>query len=78
MSSPGNRGKLRGETEANGFADQKFMFTAPCRIVFDHDLLKAQKFRQDMEALLTNDVPMPGTILDVDGINVQSEPSYKS
>ena len=76
MPQPGN-GKLRGETEANGFADQKFMFKAPCGIVFDHDLLKAQKFRQDMEALLTNDVPMPGTILDIDGIYIQRESSHK-
>ena len=59
---------LTGETEANGFADQKFMFPACCGVIFDHDLLKTQKFRQDMEALLNNDVPMPGTILDLDGI----------
>ena len=78
LSNPGNRGKLRGETEANGFADQKFMFTTPCGIVFDHDLLKTQKFRRDMEALLAKDVPMPGTILDIDGIYVQSEVSCKS
>lgn len=59
---------LKGEHEATGFADKNFSFTSPCGTWIDHEFLKMQKFRKDMEALRFNDVPMPGTLLDIKGM----------
>lgn len=58
---------LRGEIEATGIADKSFSFSCPCGTVINHELLKTQKFRKDMEALRFDDIPMPGTLLDIKG-----------
>ena len=51
-----------------GFADPGFNEPCvTCGTVIDHKLLRAQKFRRDMQLLMTNDVPMPGTILSIGG-----------
>lgn len=52
----------------DGFADKKFRLQCPsCRELFDHDVLRACKFRKDVEQLLLNDTPMPGTVLNSAG-----------
>ena len=61
-------GKLAGEANAAGFADKRFYFTAPCGVEMTHELLKIMKFRQDIEALRWKDIPMPGTILNLEGM----------
>ena len=58
---------LVGETLAHGFADQNFSVVCNCGATYDHDLLKMQKLRRDLEDLKSRDVPMPGTILDTYG-----------
>ncbi len=58
---------LKGEIEATGIADKNFSFSCPCGTVINHELLKTQKFRKDMEALRFDDIPMPGTLLDIKG-----------
>jgi hypothetical protein len=52
----------------DGFADKNFRLRCPsCQEEFDHDVLRACKFRRDVEQLLLNDTPMPGTILNSAG-----------
>lgn len=53
----------------DGFADKNFRIGCPsCRQTFDHDVLRACKFRRDVEQLLLKDAPMPGTVLKIDGM----------
>lgn len=57
----------------SGYADSKFQTHCPnteCLFHIDHQVLRLQKFRKDMQLLMMNDVPMPGTILTVDGMTV--------
>lgn len=63
----GSNSVLKGELTGNGFADKGFHFRGPCGIVIDHELLKTQKFRRDIEALRFNEIPMPKTLLNHDG-----------
>ncbi|KAI4100626.1 MAG: hypothetical protein L6R37_005384 [Teloschistes peruensis] len=61
------KGPNPGELET-GFADPHFMaICKECQVPCDHDALRAQKFRLDCKALLDNNLPMPGTILDLQG-----------
>jgi hypothetical protein len=54
----------------SGFADKDFQLAcSSCRIVINHEVLRVCKFRGDVELLLRNDTPMPGTILSLDGRN---------
>ena len=62
--------KLNGEIMPGGFADKTFEADCSCGLKLDHELFKTQKFRKDMEALRFNDVPMPGTILDLNGKHI--------
>ncbi|KAI4212906.1 MAG: hypothetical protein LQ351_004431 [Letrouitia transgressa] len=51
-----------------GFADRLFRVICPyCKIGIDHDFLRAQKFNQDLKHLIEDDLPMPGTLLDLEG-----------
>ena len=51
-----------------GFSEKQFLARCHfCNILIDHDLLRAQKFRKDVQRLLLKDIPMPGTILSVEG-----------
>lgn len=53
---------------ARGFADKGFHYTCEgCNLTLTHDVLRTQKFRNDLKQLLLADVPMPGTILDRNG-----------
>lgn len=68
MWRKGSRGTLEGEHSAVGFADMAFRATCiNCKCDIRHDDLKMMKFRKDMLALYKDDVPMPGTILSIDG-----------
>lgn len=60
-------GSIR-EDLGNGFADKHFeLHCDGCKVTVDHGVLRTQKFRKDLQALLLKDVPMPGTILSVNG-----------
>lgn len=57
-------------SEGTGFADPLFRAKCPqrgCSGFDTHDMLRVMKFRSDVETLLSQDLPMPGTVLDVDG-----------
>ena len=61
-------GKIGLGAVGQGFADREFRVRcATCNTLIDHEFLRAQKFRKDVQRLLLKDVPMPGTILTVDG-----------
>ncbi|KAK9326097.1 hypothetical protein V1517DRAFT_103502 [Lipomyces orientalis] len=54
--------------QGRGYADRSFTATcAQCNFTTNHEILKLQKFRRDLQALLKDDVPMPGTILSLEG-----------
>ncbi|KAK9371419.1 hypothetical protein V1509DRAFT_614627 [Lipomyces kononenkoae] len=54
--------------QGRGYADRSFTATCEqCNFVTNHEILKLQKFRRDLLALLKDDVPMPGTILSLEG-----------
>lgn len=56
------------EVLGHGLADKQFELSCQfCGVIINHGVLRTQKFRRDLEQLLLNDVPMPGTILNVDG-----------
>jgi hypothetical protein len=51
-----------------GFADKEFWLVCTrCFESINHDRLRVAKFRNDVEDLLQNDFPMPGTILSLHG-----------
>ena len=51
-----------------GFADPEFSQPClTCRFVITHDRLRMQKLRNDVQSLLVDDLPMPGTILTTNG-----------
>lgn len=59
MSDPGNAGL--------GYADK--LFHAPCtrcNLNIDHSLLRMLKFRRDLQSVLRDDLPFPGTILSIE------------
>ena len=64
---PEGKKSLQGESMATGLADKNFLFHSPCGTLIDHALLRTQKFRKDVEALCSHDVPMPGTLLTING-----------
>ncbi|PYH92432.1 hypothetical protein BO71DRAFT_431877, partial [Aspergillus ellipticus CBS 707.79] len=52
-----------------GIADKTFKVTCPrCHFFIDHEGLKIAKFRRDIQALLTSNLPMPGTYYNLHGI----------
>ncbi|KAF2148155.1 hypothetical protein K461DRAFT_283217 [Myriangium duriaei CBS 260.36] len=53
-----------------GFADSKFNISCTCGTKIDHDLLRTQRFHDDLLMLLQDHVPMPGTLLDLDGLTL--------
>ena len=50
-----------------GFADPGFSMTCYCGLKFNHDYLRSAKFVRDLQKLLTDDIPMPGGYLNLDG-----------
>jgi hypothetical protein len=67
ITNSASRSKFIGETEAAGYADKPFGVAVDCGIFFDHELFKTQNFRRDLVALRSKDIPMPCTILNIDG-----------
>lgn len=66
----------RSGVTGQGFSERQFRVRcASCNVAVDHELLRAQKFRRDTQRLLLKDVPMPGTILSIDGKNARDCPS---
>ena len=62
------KGTLYGEKAAKGFADKAMSARCQsCKTSFTGETLKLAKFRKDMEALRFSNVPMPGTVLNIDG-----------
>ncbi|KAL8790019.1 MAG: hypothetical protein Q9195_006568 [Heterodermia aff. obscurata] len=63
--------KLNGNEykgEGCGFADNHFKVQCQgCQFLISHEVMRAQRFRKDVQRLLEDDVPMPGTIIDSDG-----------
>lgn len=52
-----------------GYADPDLHVSCPtCGTVITHDLLRVQKFRRDVQLLLKDDRPMPGTMLSLEGL----------
>ncbi|KAJ5232183.1 hypothetical protein N7468_005139 [Penicillium chermesinum] len=55
--------------ESTGYADNKFGAKCyHCSFELTHDRLKVNKFRQDLIHLIRQKEPMPGTVLDSNGI----------
>src|SRR5204862_2398691 len=58
---------------STGYADKAFMATCTsCRKKIVHDSLRLQKFRSDVQSLVKDNVPMPGTLLSLNGIPASS------
>lgn len=54
-----------GGLVGSGYGDGQFRRSCPeCRIQIDKELLSVAKFTRDVQSLVVNSVPMPGTILD--------------
>ena len=51
-----------------GFTDNQFKVQCKeCQFLVTHEVLRAQRFRKDVQRLLEDDVPMPGTVIKSDG-----------
>ncbi|KAK3059736.1 hypothetical protein LTS18_010164, partial [Coniosporium uncinatum] len=57
----------------HGYADNSFACSCPsCGAGFSHDFLRVQKFRKDVLDLMDRGTPLPGTVLNKDGIPEQA------
>lgn len=62
------KGPNPGECET-GFADANFATVCKeCQVPCDHEALRVYKFRFDCQMLLEKNLPMPGTILNLEGV----------
>jgi Glycine-rich domain-containing protein-like len=53
----------------SGYSDNDFSFRCPhCSLRIKQETLKVAKFREDVEELINNDRPMPGTIFNARGV----------
>ena len=51
-----------------GFAETGFQAGCErCSFIFDHNVLRLEKFRGDLKRLISQNCPMPGTFLTIDG-----------
>jgi len=56
-----------------GYADSSFACICPsCGVDFSHDFLRVQKFRKDVLDLMDHGTPLPGTVMNRDGLPEQS------
>jgi hypothetical protein len=61
-------GENPGET-GSGYADAGFLVRCGrCTLQINHDILRTEKFRNDMQMLMLDNTPMPGTFLSVTGL----------
>ena len=65
-------GELSVESAPAGLSDKNFEVKCQCGVVINHESNRTQKFRKDIQALRDLDVPMPGTILTLDGLYLPS------
>ncbi|KAI1927265.1 hypothetical protein LOZ65_002392 [Ophidiomyces ophidiicola] len=57
-----------------GYADHNFQLSCgKCRLVFSHENLHAAKFLRDMKELSDFNIPMPGTVLSMEGVPKRPE-----
>ncbi|KAJ5970608.1 uncharacterized protein N7479_000526 [Penicillium vulpinum] len=57
-----------------GYADKSLRASCPaCKFSITHDSLRVQKFRNDVQKLLKDDLPMPGTLLSQNGTPADDE-----
>ncbi|CAG8898863.1 unnamed protein product [Penicillium egyptiacum] len=57
-----------------GYADKSLRVSCPgCKFSTTHDTLRVQKFRSDVQKLLKDDMPMPGTLLSQNGTPADDE-----
>jgi hypothetical protein len=57
-----------------GYADKSLRVSCPvCKSSITHDSLRVQKFRNDVQRLLKDDLPMPGTLLSPNGTPADDE-----
>ncbi|KAJ5520066.1 hypothetical protein N7463_000519 [Penicillium fimorum] len=57
-----------------GYADKSLRVPCPaCKFNITHDSLRVQKFRSDVQKLLKDDFPMPGTLLAQNGTPADDE-----
>lgn len=55
--------------DCKGYCDKNFRFSCPnCADVITHEKLHVAKFRRDMQSLIEDRIPMPGTILSHHGL----------
>ena len=55
--------------EGFGFGELNFRGKCGvCALQIDHDVLKSQKVRRDVLALLMDDIPMPGLVLNIESV----------
>ena len=60
--------KEKDMTLGKGFADPGFTMSCQyCKLRITHDYLRAQKFHEDVQLLLKQDLPLPGTVLNKTG-----------
>ena len=59
---------LQQEPVGTGYSDKGFKARcSSCTLEVTHEILRAQKFRKDAILLIKDNVPMPGTILSING-----------
>lgn len=77
--TPWTEGSLGCDTDVafahcTGYADKSLRVSCPaCKFSITHDSLRVQKFRSDVQKLLKDDLPMPGTLLSQNGTLADDE-----
>ncbi|CAG7937298.1 unnamed protein product [Penicillium nalgiovense] len=79
--APWTEGSIGCDTDVafahcTGYADKSLRISCPaCKFNTTHDTLRVQKFRSDVQKLLKDDIPMPGTLLSQNGTPADNENS---
>ncbi|PGH00734.1 hypothetical protein GX51_05615 [Blastomyces parvus] len=62
----------------DGFGDKNFKAVCNnCGVTITHEKLRVAKFRHDVQRLISRSFPMPGTILNTDGVLQDTENDYR-
>ncbi|KAJ5922114.1 hypothetical protein N7516_009817 [Penicillium verrucosum] len=79
IRAPWTEGSLGCDTDVAyahciGYADKSLRISCQaCKFTITHDSLRVQKFRSDVQKLLIDDMPMPGTLLTQNGTPADDE-----